>query len=336
MRRSAYLRPALASAWIGLFSLGSFITPSGRTAHAQTEAELTSARKLFAEAVRDEDQKRFDAALEKFKRVQQVKDTQPVRYRIATCLEALGRVRQAYAMYDASARATAGATPEVTRAAREHMETLGRRAASLRLTLSPHAPADADVRIDGEPIAASALAAPIMVDPGTHQITATATNVPPFQGQVTVSEGAQAGLLVMLEPAGAPPPPPPIEPPPQPARTSGGSGRTTAGIAAIAGGGVLIAAAGITLLLRHGEIDELNRSCPGGHCPGDRESELGAARDRAKVEGPLAITFGAVGLAAAGIGVYLLATAPSKDGGRAIVTLAPVAGGGGVLVRGSF
>ena len=53
-------------------------------AHAQSEEELNQARELFNEAYKDEQEKRYEEALEKFRRVAQVKESASVRYRIAS------------------------------------------------------------------------------------------------------------------------------------------------------------------------------------------------------------------------------------------------------------
>src|SRR5258708_19910802 len=89
-------------------------------AWTQGDDDLDAARKLFREAVADEDAKRYETALEKFRRVDAQKDTANVRYRIATCLEALGHRAEALANYDAvvrlgdGARTSANALPVAT------------------------------------------------------------------------------------------------------------------------------------------------------------------------------------------------------------------------------
>ena len=63
-------------------------------AHAQSEAEVQAARDAFAEGLKFEQAHRYQDALEKFTRVKEVKDTPQVRYRIATCLVGLGKLRE--------------------------------------------------------------------------------------------------------------------------------------------------------------------------------------------------------------------------------------------------
>ena len=305
-----------------------------RTASAQTEADLAAARRLFAEGLTDEQAGRHAAALEKFTRVQAVRDTQAVRYRIATCLEALGRLRAALEAYTATsvAASTDAESASIARASREKVEALGRRVARLIVTLPSPTPADALVKVDDEPIAANAIGTPIVVNPGAHEITASASNAAPFRAQITLAEGAQstvqAALAARQPPAPEPPPrpasvvtlappPPPIvptsqgesEPSPPPSR----SGRTATGVVFLTAGGVLLAGASAVLLVRHSDIQTLEAQCPNGVCPVSQESSIEATRNRALVEGPVGVGVGAAGLVAAGIGVYFLASAPSAS-----------------------
>src|SRR5947209_6151194 len=84
-----------------LAGIGVVVALSGAAAdaHAQPKQpsaeELKAARELFQEAYKDEQEKRYAAALEKFQRVAAVKESGSVRYRIGSVLELLGRLREA-------------------------------------------------------------------------------------------------------------------------------------------------------------------------------------------------------------------------------------------------
>ena len=317
-------------------------------AFAQTEGELREARKLFAEAVRDEDDHREAAALEKFRRVKNVKDTQPVRYRIATCLEALGQLRDAMRAYESALDPSIpGQADDIARAVRTHMDALAKRLARLTVTLSPNAPSDARVQVDDEMIAPSSLGGSLIVQPGAHLITGTAKDVPPFQTSVTLPEGGQVSIRVMLEPVTIPaphaapiptarpvPPPPPgpeIAPHPPPPSSS----RRTWGYVGIAGGGALLVLGVVSFVVRHGDIAELNRSCPNGVCPLARQDDLSSTRSQALALGPLGYTLGGLGIAAAALGIYLLAT-PDDALPSARVTPFMVREGGGLSLTRTF
>src|SRR5260370_16479361 len=80
---------------IALVVFAAHMVLHGAVASAQTAEELAVARKTFAQGVADQNAKRFEAALEEFRRVAAVRDTANVRFRIASCLEALGPMAKA-------------------------------------------------------------------------------------------------------------------------------------------------------------------------------------------------------------------------------------------------
>jgi hypothetical protein len=322
-----------------------------QAAQAQTKAEVGAARALFQSAVADEGAKRFEVALEKFRRVQAVKDTTNVRYRIAACLEALGKLRDAVTAYDAAIQLgeTEAKSGDTVKAARERIVELKKRMPALTITLSEKAPSDAEVEIDNEKVASTAVGAPIFLDPGVHEVSGTAPETPPFHTSLTLAEGAHVSLVVRLE---RPPPlakPPEVVPPvvipshhdvrePVPVVTDG-SGRRTWGFIGLGTGGVLLVGSGVVLLLRHNDIATLNDACKGGVCPKSREGELTSVRSRAVTEGPVAAVFAGAGVVAAGLGAYLLLTA---DEPKPAAASTPVVSGfitgssGGVDLTGRF
>jgi hypothetical protein len=351
MRRIA--RSATGVACIGVLLLGipgseqsiSLIRSPVRSAWGQTETELTAARQLFAEALSDEQAGRHAAALEKFQRVQAVRDTQAVRYRIATCLEALGQLKAALAAYTSTSVAAAvdAESSSIARASRDKVEALSKRIARLVVTLSPHSPPDTLVKVDGEAVPPNTIGTPLVLDPGLHEVLATSSTANPFHARVTLGEGAQGAVEATLTPLTLPPPsppaqPPPVlppktpvtEPPPPTPRPARSAGRTTAGITLVAAGGVLVAGATAVLLVRHSDIQSLESACPDGVCPLDQESALESMRNRALIEGPVGVGLGVAGAAAAVIGVYLLATKSSPT--IAVIPWVAPTGRGAALV----
>jgi hypothetical protein len=306
--------------------------------------DLATARRLFTEAMADEGAKRFDTALDKYRKVGAFKDTANVRYRIATCLEALGRRAEALSSYQAAAKLSEGdrTQADVYKAAADHAGQLDRIVPRLTVVLPANAPPDTQVRVDDAPIEAAALRDAIPLDPGTHTIAATATGDRPFHTAVTLGEGGRVSLTVDLAPiappaaslsasaalaASATPP-------------SGTEQRTSHGApagawVALGVGGALAAGSAVTLVLRALDWNTLNNDCkpPGGSqltCPYQSDK---TARDRIVWEGPLGVGLGAGAVVSLGIGVWLLATAPSSS-----VRVAPVVSdrGGMVMVGGSL
>jgi hypothetical protein len=288
-----------------------------------SEADLSAARALFAEALRDENGGRFAAALEKFVRVQHVKDTAAVEYRLGSCYEGLHLRSSAYAAYRraASLGDDDATMTEVVRGAQERLSILSLHVARLSLNLAPGAAPDASIRVDDATVAPSSLGEPIPLEPGSHVVVATAPNAREFRSDVTLPEGGEVSLTIPLP---ASPPDPPLAPAPTPVplpeakAAPSGLDRRTVGWIALGGGGALLAGAAAVLWLRHEDIASLGRSCPRGACPpGADEGALSSTRNRALAEGPAGVALGVAGVVAAGLGTYLLFTArpPPASGG---------------------
>ncbi|HEY3821644.1 MAG TPA: hypothetical protein VGL81_30970 [Polyangiaceae bacterium] len=303
----------LTVAWLAL----TMAAPSSARAQPppptpRTEEELAAARKLFAQALHDEEDGRYEVALARFREVEVVRDTAPVEYRIGMCLEALGRLADALAAYEAAVR-IGGTTPaesDVTAESHERASKLSKRVGHLTLSLSARAPGDAEVRVDGRAVSAMAS---IPVDPGPHRIEATAPGVAPFRSDVTVPEGGSAALTVSLDP------PlqviqlePTAEGVARERHDPGQDGARTWGWFAVGAGSALLVASGVSLFEREADIRRALRLCPGGACVGSIDPDAQSATDRARVEGPLALGLGIGGVIAAGVGVYLVVRSPSS------------------------
>jgi hypothetical protein len=330
------LRPGswlLAAAW--LVACSALASPSrGQppSPPARSDEDLAAARKLFADALRDEQARRFDVALEAFRRVREVRDTAPVEYRIGTCLEGLGRLAEALSAYDAAIRLGEGdaAQGELVAGSRERVEALSRRVAHLDLTPSTHAPPDAEMRVDGT----RRVAGDIVLDPGSHRVEATASGAAPFQSDITLPEGGRVSLTVPLDPPPASTAPPRAADRPVTAE-SPASSTATWGWVALGTGTALLAGSVVSFVLRESDIRTATRDCPGGGCLGSIPGEALSATNRARIEGPLGVALGASGLVAAGLGVYLVVRTPDRT---STLSFAPVAwqGGAGLQVGGSL
>jgi len=287
-------------------------------ARAQSPEELQAARELFQEAFQDEQARRYTEALEKFERVAKVKESASVRYRIATVLVGLGRLREARNMYRALAASKASLPPsdhETADSAAEKAAELDRRIPKLALRVQDDPPADVRVTLDGAPVPVATEARSIELDPGDHVIAATAQGSRPLEETVTLTDGAgEVSHTLTFTPDKAPEPAP--APPPR--------SDTLAWVAV--GGGAALALAGAGLLLaREGAIGDVEQACPGNVCPTSRRDEVEGNRDRAALFGPLGAGLGLAGLAAVGAGIYLLARGPRQAQGARIVT--PTVGG---------
>jgi hypothetical protein len=138
----------------------------------------------------------------------------------------------------------------------------------------------------------------------------------PFRQTMDLPGGRETTIEAPLEKLAAAPTPEP------------GTGRKAASITLFAGTGLLAGAAVVALVLRADDISSLNAACPGGACPAARQDELTSTRNRALLEEPLAVVFGATALVAATVGFIVWPWSASK----AKIAL----GGASVSMVGSF
>ncbi len=284
--------------------------------------DLDGLRSLFNEAYKDEQEKRYDQALEKFRNVERCKASPSVRYRIGSVLEAQGKLREARDTFRAIVSTGDANDPKqkpIMQSSEDRAKDLDKRIPKLVLKLSPNAPEGAQITVDGQAVAGTAK--PIELDPGDHTVQASApTAKQPFESKVKLGESGQVELQVVLEGPGAPtcaagttwngkecapdkPPPPPS-----------GGGKTLAWVAV--GGGAALLVGGIVLFVaRKSDIDDINKLCPNlNNCDPRNESAVNDDKSQANLFLPLGIGFTVVGAGLAGLGTYmLLKPAPSDN-----------------------
>jgi hypothetical protein len=307
---------------------------------AQGDDSLVAARKLFIEAVADQDGKRFEVALDKFRRVAAVKETANVRYRIASCLDALGRPAEALAAYDAVVRSGAQdpSSADAVAASRARGAQLESSVARLTIVVSGDAAADTEVRVDDAPVDQAALASSLPLLPGSHTLRASAAGRTPFVTTVKLAAGARVTLAVTLQPVEAPSPVPgPVPsatptPSPTPAPATAdippaaapSAGVPTGAWIAFGAGGVLAVGSVVSLVLRSSNLSTLSSDCTTTSsgslsCPASKSSEVNSAHDAAALEGPLGIGLAAGAAAAVGIGVWLWLAPPGSVASALVV-----------------
>ncbi len=288
---------------IALSVVATFMTCG--VAFAQSPEELERARAIFDEALRDQQAGRNDVALEKFRRVAAVRDTTQVEFRVASCLEALGRKREALKAYDLSARLGRGdaQVQDVVDAANDRVGKLAAAMGKVEIDVSGRSADRADVRIDGESITREELRGPIFVEPGSHVLEVSAPEAKPARMTVSVNAGARAPVSVQLAPAVA-------EPPPAVVVTS--TARRNIGIALTGVGFASAIGAGLSFFLRHDTIATIEADCPNDTCPLSRQSEIEGLRTTAIVLGPVAAVCAGLAVAGLGAGIVLIALGPTK------------------------
>ena len=157
-------------------------------AHAEpTPTEIQAARDLFKKAEADEDAEKWADALDKIKRAMSVKPTPGLRFHQALCEEKLGQLVAALADYTAAEQmARDQSNKDVLDAVAEPLKTLRIRVPTLTIEVPPAQ--NAQVELDGKPVAPGLYGVAMPVEPGTHRVTARANGKRLFSTQVTLHE----------------------------------------------------------------------------------------------------------------------------------------------------
>ena len=307
-----------------------------RAVYAQSESDLQAARHLFNAAVQDEEQQKYESAIEKFRKVQVVKDTATVRYRIGACLEALGRLDDAAVEYDVVvAKAEAGQ--------RALSASAGQKASSARLrmpvlTIKLAEPQiETEVRIDDQPLPVQRLGLEQKLNPGKHVIDGTAKGRPRFHAELELRESSKADLRISFAsvPTGAAVSPAPgILVQPTEARHRNGSPQRTAGIVSIVAGSAAIATGAVFLGVREGKISSINSLCPTSVCDVGLRDTIADKQSSARTLGYAGWMTAGLGAGAVVTGVALLLALPKDRESNAIFY--PTDGGIGAGWAGRF
>jgi hypothetical protein len=304
---------------------------SATTSDAPAVTPREVARTKFARGNDLFDEGRFDDALAEFRSSYEIFASPNSRLMIARALVALGRRAEAYVeLGKVIEEAAAGGDPyaragETAEAEREALEPeIGR----VKVTLSG-APEGTVVRRVGGEHAIPDPSAPIVVDPGDHRFVARAPDGREAEATVTVAPGATAEAHIDLEP-----PAPDVEPEPVAVTIDEARAVPLRTWSYVAGG---VGAAGLITFgvfgaMTTSRFSSLQRACPGGQCPPDKQSDIDAGRTFQTVAN-VGLVVGVVGVAAGATLFVLSLPGHEETGGR---ELQLAAGRGSVRLRGSF
>ncbi len=297
---------------------------------APTKADLERAKKLFFEGVDLEQEGNWSEALERFEAVAQVRMTPSVRFHIALCKEHMGKLVEALREFElAEADAKAEKVDAVLKEAPEHIAAIKPRIPKISVRV-PDDVEGLSVTLDGEPIDPKG-SDEILVNPGSHQIEATAEKRQAFTKVVTVAEGESKSVLVEVPLIGEDAPSPKKdESTPTPVTPPSSSGPPT--LALVAGGvGVLsLLAAGGFSIARSSVKSDLDDACGEGgkSCPPDREGAISSGRTYTTLTNVF-LVLGAVGVGA-GVVLWVTAPKPSEKTPQTSLRLVPSAPGANV------
>jgi hypothetical protein len=186
------------------------------------------------------------------------------------------------------------------------------------------------VKVDGQALVERLDGKPLLVDPGEHVLRFEMEGAKPIDERVVIRTGEKNRVItVTFTPADAGGPPATVPETP----TSGGGGVSFLPWALIGVGAVGLGLFTYFGLKGKGEIDDLKNTC--GKTSSCAQSDV----DDAKGKLVVADVSGALGLVAAGVGVYLLVTqkpAPATVTTGSELEVAPVAGGAVAGLRGAW
>jgi hypothetical protein len=310
-------------------------------------AELKAARNLFTDAVKDEDAGRWSDALDKLHRVASIKLTPGIRYHVALCEEHLGHLVSALDAFTAAqAQARADGARDVLRLVGKHLDDLGPRVPRLTVRVLP-GDATATVKIDGNPLPASSVGTPIPVDPGTHQLEASAEPRSPAVATVTLQErdvtsidlklGDVPAVAPLATPGPATPPAPPsaattTTPTTQPAPTESGmpspttspGSNTRTGAILATSGAVLLAASGVlSFELAGNAVTTGQQQCAAQRGPCDAEKNTVRAWDFTAA----GAWIGAAAVGTVAVLMWMQPQTPSSEPTHARLFLGPTSAG---------
>ncbi|HEU4408300.1 MAG TPA: hypothetical protein VFS43_23760 [Polyangiaceae bacterium] len=282
--------------------------------------ERIAAEALFREALQLMGEGNYAEACPKLAESQRLDPGLGTLINLALCHEAEGKTASAWLEFnEVASLARQAKRADRERVARTHVRALEPKLAKLSVRVSAEARAVSglEVRRDGLTLKEGVWGSPIPVDPGRHEVSASApgyetwlttVEIPPEPGQhdVTVPELAkkkeEAPAAEPAAPRAAPAPPAPL-----PAKPSALSQRAVgfavggAGLAALLVGGYF----GYRAVDKAGEVDE--------RCPNERCVDAGAVElnDEAKFAANVANVAIGVGVVGLGVGALLVLTAPS-------------------------
>jgi hypothetical protein len=301
---------------------------AGRAAAQPVEGERDAARTLFFEAHKALKAGEFERAAELFEKADAVYHAPTTLLGLARARVGLGKLALAHETYERilADGVPPSAPPPFIRAladAKDEIAALEPRLATIVVELS--VPAQSVVTIDGRRIAREALGRPHYVDPGDHEVVATARGFLDARATVKLAAGESTRVALTLRPmpkeqraAAARRPAQVTEPADRSTEQAVGVTLTVLGLAAV----VAAAVTGGLYLQKKGVAEE--------HCTADRRCvpEGLDAASAAKTLGIVNTVAWPVGAVALGVGTYFLVTGFSPD--------EPKASGMSLVVGGAF
>lgn len=237
-------------------------------ANAYAQSQAGDAKRAFEEAVEIEKRGDYEAALDRFKKIEAVKPTAGVLFHIGYCLENLGKLALAFDAYErADKLARETNKPEVGTAVHSRLDPLGKRVPLVNVTVEPK---EAQIRIDGQLVTNMS----VRVESGDHDLVVEAPGYTSKKLRLQCRDGSVQSLALRLEPApststspstpaksdpSSPHAPPSVTEPP---REESSRGSIALPLAVTGGAVVLLAGGVVSFLLAGSAQSEAQETCP--------------------------------------------------------------------------
>jgi hypothetical protein len=312
------------------------VLASSLPAFAQNARNPAVAEALFEEAQTLVKAGNYDQACPKFKQSYDADPAGGTLVNLADCYERQMRTALAWSTYR-EARLVAQREGRDDRVAfcDERLKALEGRLSRLTVTVSPERSTGQTVTLDGVPLGEAAWGVALPVDPGTHELRSEIPGKEPFTITFDISGPGVTQEVTIPALTDAPSNKPgATDPGDEQAR---GRGSNTMGWILVGTGAVALGAGTFFGLRAMSRWDERNTLCEGG-CNQEAKDRGDEAQTSATVS---TIGFG-VGLAAIGVGTYLLLSsggeAPAKSARKRGWQVSPEVGSSaaGLSVRGGF
>lgn len=288
------------------------IVASARSAGAQPEDRRAAAQALFEQGKALVEAGRFKEACPKLADSQRLDPGIGTSLWLADCYENNGQTASAWAQFKEAAAAAAMQKDAREKLARARAENLEKKLARLLIVVTDQAKAaGVIVRRDGLDVGSTEIGNPLPVDPGPHEVTASAPGRRPWRTTVTIA--AQPVTTTVSVPPLDPLPEAPAAaasaPAPSGAREEPAGGTQRAIGLVLAGLGV--ASAGVGTYFSFDAKAKYDRSNDSGHC-NDNRCDADGKRLRSDATTEATIATIAIGAGAAAIigGAILYFTAP--------------------------
>jgi hypothetical protein len=307
---------------------------------AQSASRDAAAQQLFDDGRALMASGRYAEACKKFDASDRLSPAGGTLLNLADCYEKAGKTASAWAKYNEAAdRANAVHKADAEQFARDHAKILAGKLSYLKLVVAPGASATNGlvIQLDGVAIDRQAWNVPLPVDPGAHEIAASAPHKKNRSSSVDVAGAAvtqSVSVSDLEDDTSAASSRTADEPPAANGDSSQGSAERVVGLSVAAVGVVGLGVGTVFGIIAKNKHDQVVTDCPGGSCTSQSDVDTNGDSKNAATLSTVAFIAGGAFLAG---GVVLYLVAPKSDRSSALhITTQAGSGGGRLLLQGSF